>query len=529
MKINNGMKAIFESVNVLTQAHNTDLAKNIGTDLKDSKFKNAYKEAFLSGLGSLEKILENDTYGVLGEDYMKLSQLMDNVNAMTIKESIGTLTPAVALSHPLQYVNWIKSTIKNTIKVVVPDSTEIIKQFKRKYIVDKDGNRYEAPFAFKDKAKVSAMMNSVHIPLTAEQPASCQNKDILVEAGGLRGKDTVAIEFYVKSVKYTDATDGDVIISTPKRITRSMNGLAQIPVNYKGQLVATLMVGVDFKNGTLTCINTAPDKVKNVYIDGTISSESNLHTLGVEWDTEDWRASIPAGLHLNTNVSHEAIQDIELFYNVDQTKEVTDQMADVIDALKDIQLLGKLDSYYDEIEDLTEEGPYVEFDLTPAGNYALDPVSWRSVQLKDTISRIAVEMKKPLQSSGIFSIVGNDTIINLMKDLNWVWNEGSDRGGVIVNDAFGIFDHNGTTFKVTKSTRVPDDKLRVYFLPTEDTKETYVHFQHSTYVTNRYNNPSGNIALPNVMVTDRYLTTKIYNIQGVLEVTGAKSIFKKSK
>lgn len=525
----NGIQAIVENLHNLQDTTGVNLGRNIGEELKDAKFAKKLKESVMANL-DVERLLENDSTGYMAEDIAKLNQLMENVSTQIIRESsIGALTPAVALSHPLQFVNWIKSTIKNTIKVVVPDSTEIIKQVKKKYLVNPSTNeRFELPYAFKDKSVVDKLMNGVLVKLVAQQPAKTINKDILIEAGGIKGKDSINNEFYVTSIVVINKDDNNKEVTIPvgRRITRSDRGIANINVRDNGKEYGSVMVNIDFKNGLLTTMSTDDTVFKYVNIQGTISPESNLHTLSTDWETDDLRFSIGAGMHMNTNVSHERIADTQLFYNIDQTKEVTDLMVDSIDQLKDVQLLGILDGYYEEIAG-SLEGIEAELDVaTPSGNYALDPVTWRSVQLKDYISRIAVELKKPLQSPGIFSIVGNSTVIGLLKDLNWVWNEGSDIGGISTNDAFGIMDHNGTTFKVTKSDRILDDLIRIFFLPSDPTNDTYTMFQHSTYITNMYNNPSGNIALPNVMVTDRYLTTKIFNIQGRLELIGSRKIFK---
>ena len=65
----------------------------------------------------------------------------------------------------------------------------------------------------------------------------------------------------------------------------------------------------------------------------------------------------------------------------------------------------------------------------------------------------------------------------------------------------------------------------MYFIPQDETKMTFTFYQYSTYITNKYQNPNNNL-IPNIMVSDRYVTDKIFNVQGRMEVVGVTEIFK---
>lgn len=499
--------------------------------LEDTSKRKAIMESILMAGKDMKAIMEGDQSGIIASDWNKLMQLGENsANAICNENAtLGAVNPQVALTMPLMYVNWMKNTMKNVISTEVPDSTEIVKQIKRKYIKDNEGNRFELPFVAQDREKMRQIKNTAKRPVQEEHTLPVQNLDLITPAGGFIGKDSLSIEFYVTQVEVTKGGTTKYVAAS-KRITRSSRGLVEVKVYLGTELAGVVFVKVDFKTGKFTATPTAEAgfTLNKIKIKGYVSAESNLHTLAVDWDTEDWTLTIPEGRHFNTNVSHESMTDISLFYNVDQTKEVTDQMLDAIELLKDDDILEYVDDRYDEISEDPHAGPYIEFSLAVGGNYALDPVTWRSIMLKDIISRMAREMKKPLYSVGNFSIAGNSSVVGLLQNVEWVWTEGTDKAGVATPDAMGIYDQDGHVFKVVSSDRIPDNKLRIYFNPTEENKMTYKFYQHSTYISNKYNNPAGNVALPNIMVTDRYIAAHLWNVQGQVQINGVSSIFKKA-
>ena len=538
---NPAVQNICENFRTIGNANGIKFDRNLPSWLANERNKEDLKHAVMESFGN-PSMLDKDESGAYRADYEAVAQLFENATSLILQESnIGAVSPQVALTFPLQFVNWMRNTMKNTVATIVPTSTEIVRQIKQKYLVDKAGTRYAVPQITSEELK--HIKNEARIAVTKKQPANGKPKNLVVEAGGFLGKDSLSIEFYVESVVVTSSTDtfngqlvtsGDNIIPAYKRITRTDRGLVAIPVVLADKTVlGEVMVKVDFKTGTFTAIpsvTATPSggtlEFTHVMVKGFVSSESNLHTIEVDWETTTHAVSIPEGRHLNTNVTQEKLTDIQLFYNIDQTKEVTDQMIDAIELMKDDDILEYFDeAFADAVALGPKNGPIMEFSLTPREDYALSPVEWRSIMLKDYISRMAREMKKVLYCPGIISIVGNSSVTGLLQNVNWVWTEGQERAGVIAQDGFGFYDQDGMTFKVTSSDRIPDNKIRLYFLPADESKMTYTFYQHSTYITNKYLNPNNSV-LPNIMVTDRYVCDKLFNVQGQVSVVGVSEIFK---
>ena len=534
------MATICESFQALGNNNGVKFGRDFPSFLESARNQEAVKNALLE---TYVYDKANDAYDIHGQELRGMAQLMENITKEILNEStsVGAISPQVPLSFPLQYVNWIRNTMKHAINTIVPTSTEIVRQIKNRYVTNKAGER----FLIQDltPAQMKAISGESRIPVKEKHAiATTKNVNLITTAGGFAGKDSLSIEFYVTGVDIkstTDTFDGEVTVGVDhkvamtQRISRTLNKSGAVPVTVKlknGTILGEVLVMVDFRTGSFTVLPNVTTTVtgvtfENIYIRGYVSAESNLHSISVEWDTSDHSVSIPEGRHFNTTVTNEQLTDVQLFYNVDQTKEVTEQMIDAIEIFKDNDILNFLDETYEEVKGEKLAGPYVQFSLTPRGNYALDPVTWRSINFKDQIGRMAAEMSKVLNCPGIYSIVGNKTTITLLKDVNWVWNEGVEKGGVITDDSFGVYDQDGNTFKITVSNRIPDNVIRMYFIPQDETKMTFTFYQYSTYITNKYQNPNNNL-IPNIMVSDRYVTDKIFNVQGRMEVVGVTEIFK---
>ena len=224
------MATICESFQALGNNNGVKFGRDFPSFLESARNQEAVKNALLE---TYVYDKANDMYNIHRDELSGMAQLMENVTKEILNEStsVGAISPQVPLSFPLQYVNWIRNTMKHAINTIVPTSTEIVRQIKNRYVTNKAGER----FLIQDltPGQMKAISGESRIPVKEKHPiATTKNVNLVTTAGGFAGKDSLSIEFYVTGVDIKSTTEtfgGEVAtgvdhkVAMTQRISRTLN------------------------------------------------------------------------------------------------------------------------------------------------------------------------------------------------------------------------------------------------------------------------------------------------------------------
>ena len=139
----NGVITLLES---FSGGYQVDGIADIGKILKVDTLKESYKEMLLGDV-----VTESFQDQYIDTHPEKLEQLFENSSLQIVKESsVGVLNPVVGLSLPVLKKNYLESHAKDIVMTEVPVKPIIKTSFERKFLKDKEGNKYYIPEIFYD-------------------------------------------------------------------------------------------------------------------------------------------------------------------------------------------------------------------------------------------------------------------------------------------------------------------------------------------------------------------------------------------
>ena len=270
---------------------------------------------------------------------------------------------------------------------------------------------------------------------------------------------------------------------------------------------------VDFVKGTITL--TSCGVITGVYVDGFISNEDNMRTIGFREYPEirNWliadgcRFQLPftvedfaeANASLNFNLYSRLVQEL-----VTQQELIEDSY--IVDFLeRDFEANDGYDADAFKLESYT----HVEYaDLSPTAlspNFAGDPYEYRTNAVHNAIESVIYELcdKGKYDNLG-FVIYCNPKAARLLnKFTTWTVQKSTEIGGVQMNHAFGVLTDSSTPIRVVASNRVdaytiieayqdgaqPGQMSREYFYniiayPMDKFHITYKHLRFARHLTN---------------------------------------------
>lgn len=541
---NNGFKQMMVKLQESFAASGTNLnyLTNFKTILEHENLSESYMEILMedydtetvTGTNLLKESTNNDLCQNLNAgNYNKLQAIMQNSckELLTESQQTGSLLPVVGLTLPLLKLYWIKNVWKDLIPTVVAPSQTFTKGIEREYIMGPDRIKHYLPEAYKlglalfDQARQKLSTAPIPVPAT--------DFDLITAAGGsVKQDDTVSRQFFISYIKYEDGTkntsESDTtqipnIVELDKLRIRIDNGTGAFiyPIRKevtedgrtKMKTVDTLVGTVDFETGMLNVPGGA--KIKEIKVDGYLSTENNLRTMSVGWDKKMREFTIPDSEHLGTGLTKDRIKDEKVIYNIDSTTKVTQQMVNILEVKKDMQIQDYLDASKDRIEG-SDLFIGTKWDVKPPASTLKTPTEWR-FELKETLDNLCLRLAKVLQLEDImFTVVGSQESVKLLDSVDWMYGKDSEVGGCKIGYNIGIY--NGMrNFRIASSDRIADDRLRIFVYPTAGDYMMYELFEYQFVITNEYR-ISDNMRVPAVCVFNRYLIDELIPIQGSIEI-----------
>ena len=306
---------------------------------------------------------------------------------------------------------------------------------------------------------------------------------------------------------------------------------------------------VDFVKGTITVSSCGP--ITGIYVNGYISNENNMRTIGFREYPEIRKFLISDGCRFQLPFTVEDFAEANASLNFNLYNRLVQELVTAQEMFEDESILNfldeeftKYDGYDSDVFGL-ESYVHTEYvDLNPTAispSFAGDPFEYRTNAIHNAISSVIYELcdRGKLENLG-FVIYVNPKAARLLRGfVTWTVQKSTEIGGVQMNHAFGVLADTDLPIRVVASNRVDaytlipayqdgaveGDMSREYFFkivayPMDKFHVSYKHLRFARHLSNSpenagyqdAQNPGGQAML--VTTSSQYKTIAIQGIQG---------------
>ena len=306
---------------------------------------------------------------------------------------------------------------------------------------------------------------------------------------------------------------------------------------------------VDFVKGYVTA--TSCGDITGIYVNGRISNETNMRTIGFREYPEIRKFKIADGCRFQLPFTVEDFNEANTSLNFNLYNRLVQELVGAQEMFEDQDILDYLDDefemYNNSDTDVFALESYMatEYaDLDPCAitkNFAGNPWEYRTDAIHNAIASLIYELcdRGKLENMG-FVIYGNPKCIRLLKKyVTWTVQKSTEIGGVQMNHAFGVMTDFDLPIRVVASNRIDayttipayqegateGQVSREYFFkivayPMDKFHISYKHLRFARHLTNSpenaayadAQNPGGAAVL--VTTSSQYTNIKIQGIQG---------------
>ena len=317
--------------------------------------------------------------------------------------------------------------------------------------------------------------------------------------------------------------------------------------------ISDLLSGqVDFVKGTISVSSCGV--IDGIYVEGHISNETNLRTIGFREYPEIRKFLISDGCRFQLPFTVEDFAEANASLNFNLYNRLVQELVVNQEMFEDESILEYLDEEFEKyngydsdiwaLESYTHT-EYVDLDPTSISpSFAGDPWEYRTNAIHNAINSVIYELcdRGKLENLG-FVIYANPKATRLLnKFVTWTVKKSTEIGGVQMNHSFGILTDSDLPIRVVASNRVDAYTLidayqkndpdyvqgmmsREYFFkivayPMDKFHISYKHLRFARHLTNSpenagyadIHNPGGQAVL--VTTSAQYKTISIQGIQG---------------
>ena len=298
----------------------------------------------------------------------------------------------------------------------------------------------------------------------------------------------------------------------------SRTNITTCVVEYDG-LKDTVFVTIDRRTGDLQAVSVS-GHIKQIEIESYLSSEANNSADSVGFDVDYKDLDVGTGRHIAAPLSTEWLQDMKAVYQIDGALKLVDIISDFLAQKLDYEGLEHLENTFREGQ--TKYGVDTferEFDVRPSTRYSGSFKEWRS-EIRSVLDHLASTMKdKSYHTSGHFNIVGNELDVDLITNVDWMFNGGeSERSAVNVNYNVGAVT-GSNKFNILSTPNNKQGTLRVIYIPSTPDYTTVKYYPYAFNIENNngYRDPN-RPNLPAVVVNRRHIFDTIMPLVGRLNV-----------
>lgn len=306
---------------------------------------------------------------------------------------------------------------------------------------------------------------------------------------------------------------------------------------------------VDFIKGTVTASSCG--EITGIYVNGHISNETNMRTIGFREYPEIRKFLISDGCRFQLPFTVEDFAEANASLNFNLYNRLVQELVTAQEMFEDESILEFLDDEFTKYDGYDSDvfalesythTEYVDLDPTAISpSFAGDPFEYRTNAIHNAISSVIYELcdKGKLENLG-FVIYANPKVARLLqKFTTWTVQKSTEIGGVQMNHAFGVLTDTDIPIRVVSSNRVDaytlipayqdgaveGDMSREYFFkivayPMDKFHISYKHLRFARHLTNSpenaayadAQNPGGAAVM--VTTSSQYKTIAIQGIQG---------------
>lgn len=501
-----------------------DAVEDFGRICKDDVLFEQYKD-LLIGNDILKEQFDDPYYSMLPA---KIDQLMENSKTEILYENYGVsqLSPIVGYTLPVLKKEYIECIAKDLMMVEVPDKPVVKVTFERKFLKDREGNKYYIPEIFYDDKFKEASALAKGTPVYSDPIAGpLEDYDLMTASMGAgkvrKGLDKFSYDLHIEEI----VCDGTTISGLDIRPDVEKQGVFYKELNNKGKKI-TVMGKVNFYEGTVSC-DVLGGTLESVKFGGHISNQFNDNSLDLDIEREPITWEIEEQHRFNSPLTIERIRDMKAMANIDIAPMVVNDMATCMAQFKDSDILDFLSQSLEKWrnkKDLPfgfEEG-FVEtatFDCNVTSGM-LTQSDYIEKELKFRFNKLLSSLKTKLKTEELmFVAFGHPNNIELFNaSVRWVVDENSKVGGLQLSYKFGVMTETGSRVHFISSLKVPESVgIRVIAYPTTANYITFKHYDYSFNIENTYRNPVVD-KVPNIMGTHRYKTTELLPIQAQMKL-----------
>ena len=306
---------------------------------------------------------------------------------------------------------------------------------------------------------------------------------------------------------------------------------------------------IDFVKGTITA--TSCGTITGIYVNGHVSNETNLRTIGFREYPEIRKFLIDDGCRFQLPFTVEDFAEANASLNFNLYNRLVQELVSAQEMFEDESILVFLDEEFDKYDGYDSDvfalesytaTEYIDLDPTAISpSFAGDPWEYRTNAINNAIATVIYELcdRGKLDNLG-FVIYANPKAARLLnKFTTWTVQKSTEIGGVTMNHAFGVLTDTDVPIRVVSSNRVDayitipayqegaaaDDVSREYFFkivayPMDKFHISYKHLRFARHLTNSpenaayadAQNPGGAAII--VTTSAQYKTIAIQGIQG---------------
>jgi len=500
------------------QTHNAVLNDGYSTILREAAEYFASQRIHMIGSGFDEILSEQslfDVYvdklckGLTADEAVQTAQLMENLRVQIMQEaSVSGIQPISALAMPTVRKLWPKVALKNALPTEAVKVPKFSISYMEPYLLNADGSKVKLPDALRDLTNREAEL----VRLKEDPIALPANAvDLMAPLGAsVAVGDSIDPKFWIEyaTIELADGSTEEVKVHFHLDIRNNIVG----EVRGSDGTTDTIFATLDRTTGIFSA-RSLRDKVTHVRVRGFLTQENNTKTQSVSFDIKTKDITIGTGTHLNAPLPIEWLQDTMAMYQIDGAVEVVDIMSSVMSQKLDQQIREFLEESFERAGH-----PYEgEFDVRPSAAFTGSPKEWRE-ELKTVIDYFAIKMKNDSAfGQGKFVLIGNPLDLNLITNVDWVFNSVTDeRGGVEVD--FNIGAYSGSNrYELVASVNVPAGTIRMIFIPNTPRQMTYKYFPYTFNVEKGYLDPN-RPNVPSIMMTKRHTIEELTPIAAEIQI-----------
>jgi len=478
-----------ESQDLFKQKHGIGI---IGADFRD----------IISTDSLYEEYIDTITETLPAEAKEQIETLSEGVREAILTEStISDVSPYAALTMPILTKLWARLGLKHAIPTEPVTKPAFKIPFMRPYIWGDDNvTKHYLP------ESINILNNNLIDLPNLSKTITLTNGKVTGEAGKLLTDDllakgvTVDRKFYITEITYPAGKVTllpAIALDTFNRLYGQVDTVLG-PVGSEVTIKDTILGSVDLGNGTIEVV-TVLGTATAITVKAYESAESHHKVKNVSFEMTNRDIEIGTGVHMESSLPIEFLQDVKAMFNIDGAATVVDLLSSISSQEIDMQIAEFLLRCYDSAPIKYEK----YFNVYPSPQFAINPEDWLS-GIRKVIDRLAEDMKSDFKAyQGKYVIIGHPIDINLIPNVSWSFSSatGDDAGGIDVQYSIGAVSGNNR-YTIISSDLLDEGQLLMFFVPSIDNFKTFTYYPYTFNIVNNYLN-TRTPAIPSVMLTRR--------------------------